>query len=107
MKNLLFFLLLLTSCVTRVPKSDPPGIEAPAPAVVTTSDTVYVPVAAVCNYDSLLRINDSLMVVTDTLAKRLLHARLVISNVKYYLNIAIRNPSQDKFLKGWIRRAVE
>lgn len=43
----------------------------------------------------------------DTLAARLLHARLIISNVKYYLNICIKNPSQDKFLKGWIRRAVE
>lgn len=49
---------------------------------------------------------DSIAVVNDTLAKRLLHARLVISNVKYYLNICMRNPTQDKFLKGWIRRAV-
>jgi hypothetical protein len=46
-------------------------------------------------------------VVNDTLARRLLYARLVISNVKYYLNICIRNPKQDKFLKGWIRRAVQ
>lgn len=30
-----------------------------------------------------------------------------LSNVKKYLNICLKNPTQDKFLKGWIRRAIE
>lgn len=30
-----------------------------------------------------------------------------IANARKYLNICLKNPTQDKFLKGWIRRALE
>lgn len=52
------------------------------------------------------QIMDSIVVVNDTLAKRLLHARLIIENIRFYTNIAYKNPSQRKFLTGWIRRVL-
>ncbi len=51
--------------------------------------------------------NDSLIKVHDTLATRLLRANLMIENARFYLKITIKNPSQTKFLKGWMRRALE
>lgn len=50
---------------------------------------------------------DSINVVIDTLSKRYLHSKLMIENARYYLRITINNSSQDKFLKGWMRRALE
>lgn len=43
----------------------------------------------------------------DSLKEKLFIATYKIERVKYYLNICIKNPTQDKFLKGWIKRAVE
>jgi hypothetical protein len=43
----------------------------------------------------------------DSIATELFVANYKIERVKYYLNICLRNPSQDKFLKGWIKRAVK
>ncbi|WNN12497.1 hypothetical protein MA9V2_248 [Chryseobacterium phage MA9V-2] len=39
------------------------------------------------------------------ISRSTLHKKLVVANAQYYLNITLRNPSQDKFLKGWTRRA--
>lgn len=40
--------------------------------------------------------------------RNMLHLyKFKIERVKYYLNICLKNPNQDKFLKGWIRRAVQ
>lgn len=105
--------LLMAGCASAVPaeqaKQPAEHLEATAAAPLTMHDTIYVatPGLMVCNYDSLIRKYDSMCVVSDTLGRRLLHARLVISNVRYYLNLAIKNPTQDKFLKGWIRRALQ
>lgn len=56
---------------------------------------------------ALQRRVDSMQVASDTLAARLLHARLMIENARYYLRIANRSPSQQKFLRGWMNRALE
>lgn len=56
---------------------------------------------------ALQRRVESMQVTSDTLAKRLLHARLMIENARYYLRIANRNTSQQKFLRGWMNRALE
>lgn len=56
---------------------------------------------------ALQRRLDSMKVTSDTLAARLLHARLMIENARYYLRIANRNTSQQKFLRGWMNRALE
>lgn len=49
---------------------------------------------------------DSIDQINRKLAQELLHKKLVIENAKTYLNITIKNPKQDKFLKGWMRRAL-
>lgn len=43
----------------------------------------------------------------DTLRTKLFLANYRVEKVRYYLNICLRNKSQDKFLKGWVRRAIE
>lgn len=97
----LIIILLLVRCQ---PGSNPSQI-------VKQRDSVMLPAppATVCphNVDSILRANDSLIAVSDTLAKRLLHSRLVISNVKYYVAICNRKPDQTKFLRGWLNRALQ
>lgn len=52
------------------------------------------------------KIIDSLKVINNKLGKELLHNKLIIQNAKYYLNIANKNPSQQKFLRGWMNRAL-
>ena len=54
----------------------------------------------------LLKRYDSLKVDNNKLAKDLLHNKLVIENARYYLNIVNKNPSQQKFLRGWMNRAL-
>jgi hypothetical protein len=49
---------------------------------------------------------DSLQHTIDSLSRKLFLAEYKIQRVKYYLHIAIKNPSQTKFLKGWIKRAI-
>lgn len=56
--------------------------------------------------DSLKRSNDSLNVVNNKLGKELLHKKLIIENAKTYLNIVNKNPTQQKFLRGWMNRAL-
>jgi hypothetical protein len=62
-----------------------------------TTDTVYVPIDG-----GDIRKNQLL----DSLSKQVFVARYKLERVKYYLKIAQRNPSQTKFLKSWISRAV-
>lgn len=49
---------------------------------------------------------DSLKKANNLLGKELLHKKMIITNAKYYLNIANKNPSQQKFLRGWMNRAL-
>lgn len=43
----------------------------------------------------------------DSCKTKLFLSNYRVERVRYYLNIAIKNPSQDKFLKGWIKRAIQ
>jgi hypothetical protein len=61
-----------------------------------TTDTVFIQ-----NTDTIKIGN------CDSLKERLFVSDYKLQRVRYYLNIAIKNPSQTKFLKGWIRRAIE
>lgn len=99
--------LLFASCVRNQPVKSENLPESPKTSQIVKFEDTSILRAPVINVDSLLRANDSLAVVADTLAKRLLYSRLVISNVRYYVNICNRNPSQDKFLRGWINRAIK
>lgn len=54
----------------------------------------------------VLKSSDSLKKSNHEFATKLLHSNLIITNAKYYLNIVNRNPSQQKFLRGWMNRAL-
>ncbi len=62
-------------------------------------------------YDSLvLELNKNIYAFAkqrDSLKTKLFLAQYKIEKVKYYLSIVDRKPSQIKYLKGWVRRAVE
>lgn len=110
MKNLILLLLFLfASC--KQAESKPVIIEKPIEVIKT--DTVFLPkvdtVFIVKENTSVLQLqkaNDSLKTANNKLGKKLLHSELVITNAKYYLNIANKNPSQQKFLRGWMNRAL-
>jgi hypothetical protein len=50
---------------------------------------------------------DSLKKTIDSLSKKMFVSNYKLERVRYYLNITLRKPSQTKFLKGWIKRAIE
>lgn len=43
----------------------------------------------------------------DSLSKELFLANFKVEKVRYYLNICLKNKTQDKYLKGWVRRALD
>lgn len=69
----------------------------PEPIAMVRTDTVQV----------IIIRNDSLQAKVDSLKTELFLAKYKIEKVKYYLAIVRRNPSQQKFLRGWVIRAVE
>jgi hypothetical protein len=57
--------------------------------------------------DSVIRINNALLRRRDSLETALFISLYKIQRVKYYLAIVDRKPSQGKFLRSWITRAVK
>lgn len=110
MKNLiLLFLFLFASC--KQAEIQPRIIEMPIEIIKI--DTVYVPKIDTVfiekpntSITKIQKANDSLKVANNILGKQLLHNKLIIQNAKYYLNIVNKNPSQQKFLRGWMNRAL-
>lgn len=113
MKNIIFLgcMYFMSSCspiivkdkdkVSEIAVEEPKAFEKKVDTVYVhnvQTDTVFI--------ENMLykKQYDSLKVVNDTLAARLLYNKLVIKNAKYYLNITNRNPSQAKFLRGWMNR---
>ena len=56
--------------------------------------------------DGILGVN-TLAKVAETIDTRLLNNRFVASRVKMFGRIVNKNPSQLKFLSGWLNRALE
>lgn len=120
MRVMIIMLFALVACkgtkTCQEPRKVPAvQIESSKPSdVLVLGEPSYCTPCAPSNDDSLLKELsyarngiDSVIAINDTLAARLLHARLMIENARYYLRIAIKDKSQDKFLKGWMRRALE
>lgn len=110
MKNLILILFfILAGC--KQAERKPVIIEKPVETVridtvfIPKIDTVYIvkPNVSVLNLQKSI---DSLKGANNKLGKELLHNKLIIQNAKYYLNIANKNPSQQKFLRGWMNRAL-
>jgi hypothetical protein len=118
MKNLILILVLFLSVFSCKRNDAKTPVDNESVVVVDSfpvivKDTVQIDLGYQKKYDSLLVLNlrkdlkiDSFQAVNNKLAKDLLHNKLIIKNAQYYLNITIKNPSQDKFLKGWMRRAL-
>lgn len=75
---------------------------------------IYITVTDSTAIDSLIyyreqlkRIQDTLTYVKDSLGEDLFIARYKLGRIKYYTNIVDNNPSQIKFYKGWIKRALK
>lgn len=110
MKNLTLItavLCMLFSCKTPCPET-----KTPDPIIV--KDTVFVDNGLLATNDSLRMIiksmiyqKDSLNELNNRLATELMNERLVIQNAKYYVNIVNKNRSQEKFLLGWMNRALK
>lgn len=50
---------------------------------------------------------DQLKKENDSLRSKLFLANYKVEKVRFYLNLTIKNPSQTKFLKGWVKRAIQ
>lgn len=57
--------------------------------------------------DSFIKAGNVLLRRQDSLIRELFIAHYKINRVKYYLAIVNRKPSQAKFLRSWITRAVK
>jgi hypothetical protein len=88
----------------QAPKPTPVEVASDTVAVVVLNhpqdSVIFQPVARPAKCDSIKKLSDSI-------AAKLFLAQYKLERVKYYLKICLRNPSQDKFLKGWIKRAIE
>lgn len=111
-KNILYLLLMIVfSCKST-------GQEVPkelSKVDLKKDSIIYIEVdlGYKKKYDSLIVVNlnfatknDSLKVLNKKIASELLHKKLIIENAKFYLNIANKKPSQQKFLRGWMNRAL-
>jgi hypothetical protein len=68
---------------------------------IETTDTVYLPFDSV-EYQLSLAIRQR-----DSISNLLFIDRYKLEKIRFYLGITLRDRSQDKFLKGWIKRALE
>jgi hypothetical protein len=109
------FLLLIVLCTAgciwldrseKPVKEDTICIEPISDTVAKIPDTV-IAVPAVSNCDSIVTQNALLQKHIDSLNNALFGAKYKIERVKYYLAIVNRKPSQVKFLRSWVTRAVK
>lgn len=98
--------LLAVFCVVLLFKK--PDCETLPPVTITLKDTVYVPVPGT----SLTEVRTDTIYLQrnkkcDSISSALFIAKYKIERVKHFLRIVDNKPSQIKYLKGWVRRAVE
>lgn len=102
-------LMLLASCKPNCPEQKNLNQE---PIVIV--DTVYIDLGLKAKNELLLNElitaaweKDSIHSINKRLATELMNERLVIQNAKHYVNIVNKNRSQEKFLLGWMNRALK
>ena len=82
------------------------------------NEIIYVPVKdtisdeaniiKIINLERELQITkDSLNYLRDSLGEDLFVAKYKLSRIKYYTDIVDKKPSQLKYYKGWIKRALK
>ncbi len=111
MKNLIIiFSFTLVSCSSQTPATLK-YIEPDQPIAVELGQRIFICDSTVNAKDIIIAaLRDSLkqsIVKNDSLHKQLFLANFKTINIIGYCNICIKNPSQIKFLKGWINRATK
>lgn len=91
--------LLAVFCVVLLFKK--PDCETLPPVTITLKDTVYVPAVNTIMY------KPSPVSNCDSFKTKLFISNYKIERVKHFLRIVDNNPTQIKYLKGWVRRAVQ
>ena len=56
------------------------------------------------NYNKIL---DSIKNVNDSIEKDLFICKYKLNRIEYYTNIVDKKPSQIKYYKGWVKRALK
>jgi hypothetical protein len=79
----------------------------PVNNIIRIHDTLCISVVDHAKLDSLRHVIAELHNTVDSLNTQNFISNYKVERVKYYLKICLRNPTQDKFLKGWINRAVQ
>ena len=109
MKYLLLLILFAASCSKPVVKTITihDTIPCPEPALVSRIDTFLQ-----TSYITERSKDDSILITilkrqNDTLKGRLYDSTFKLKNIRFYANIAYKNPSQRQFLAGWIIRALK
>lgn len=77
---------------------------------ITVYDTVFITepdTGCITELHRLQREFADLKFTKDSISNKLFLSNYKVEKVRYYLNICLRDRTQDKFLKGWIRRAIE
>lgn len=100
----ILFLFLLVACQ---PKPAPPLMATDTAGTVLTAPVAVLVNVPCPSIDSLFTERMELKRERDSLKTELFLAQFTVTRVRYYLDICLRNPTQDKFLKGWIKRAIQ
>ena len=112
MKKLLIAVVILLSCFSCKHKKAAIGITDSRSDTTKIYDTVYV-ARKVISIDTLSVCSkplDSLDGLNNTIRSRdsaLFEARFKLARVWYYDSLCLKNSRLDKYLKGWVRRALE
>lgn len=103
-RMLIVFSVLIMSCQSKVEKPKTVSDSTVNIQVDTITNVILLPCPSA---DSLMAVLSAEEKKMDSLKTELFLSDLRIEKVKYYTGIVDRNPSQIKFLRGWIRRAVQ
>lgn len=97
--SLLMCLCLLFSCGKK-------KVVDTSPNAVSIRDTIYLSKEVGIDSSCLLQIS-FLQNVIRSKDSALFEANFKIARIWYYDSLCLRNARLDKYLKGWIRRALE
>lgn len=124
MKRLILFLIISLSAACTQQKitatqhtDDTVGIVANGDSLLVDNATAKAFTLVHEKYDSVIHradslavafkhiatINDSLQHFNDSLRTALFRANYKLIRTQYYVNICMKRPVNDKYLKGWIR----
>lgn len=96
MLNIIVAFFVLASChQKKAPVKEPISDSS---WIIPPCDTVYIPDG---------RLNDSLVDVIRSKDSALFESNFKLSRVWYYDSLCLKNSKLDKYLKGWVRRALE